>query len=103
MQIIPGRDSAGVHARLAQQNEKREGAIFSGAVCVKAGTAVEVRNAVNGMVSIRMAGTAMQSASMGQTIRVRLNSEGSFVYAIVRGPHVVELAAAGSKPVWRQH
>lgn len=103
MEIISSRDAAGVHAREVERNEKREAAIFAGAISVKAGTAVEVRNAVNGMVSIRMAGTAMQSASIGQTIRVRLNSEGSFVYAIVRGPHVVELAAAGSKPVWRQH
>lgn len=71
------------------------------ALCVKAGDALEVSNPANSVVSMRLSGTAMQSASLGQTIRVRLNPEGAFVHAIVRGPHRVELAAANSR-VWRQ-
>lgn len=71
------------------------------APCVKAGDALEVSNPANSIVSMQLSGIAMQSASLGQTIRVRLNPEGSFVHAIVRGPHRVELAAANSR-VWRQ-
>ena len=68
---------------------------------IKAGTAVEVSNSADAPASIRLSGTAMQSAYRGQAIRVRLSANGHFVIALVCGPHSVELAAA-AKPSWGQ-
>lgn len=71
------------------------------AICLKAGAPIEVTNAASSTVSMQLAGTAMQSAYPGQTIRVRLNADGQYVSAVVRGPHVAQLVAA-AKPVWRR-
>lgn len=67
------------------------------AVRVMAGAPVEVTSA-DARVRILMAGTAMQTAFLGQSVRVRLTIGGRFVEGIVRGPHRIELAAAG--PSW---
>jgi len=75
----------------AKQNDASQPA-FS-AVCVRAGQIVEVSNAGPAPARILLEGVAMQTASPGQKIRVRLGSTGRFISAIVRGPHSVELAA----------
>jgi Chaperone for flagella basal body P-ring formation len=66
---------------------------------IKAGAAVEVSNSPGSPASIRLSGTAMQTAYRGQPIRVRLSANGTIVPGIVCGPHSVELAAA-AKPSW---
>ena len=60
---------------------------------VKAGASVVVSNSSNALTSIRLSGTAMQTAFRGQPIRVRLSSSGHFITGFVRGPHSVELAS----------
>jgi hypothetical protein len=69
------------------------------APAIKAGADVEVSNGSNPLTSIRLSGTAMQTAFPGQPIRVRLNVSGRFVTGLVRGPHSVELISA-AKPLW---
>lgn len=59
---------------------------------IHAGAAVEVSSPPNAPAGIHLSGTAMQAGFSGQSIRVRLNSSGRFVTALVRGPHSVELA-----------
>lgn len=66
---------------------------------IRVGTDVEVSNGPSARTSIRLSGTAMQTAFPGQPIRVRLNVSGRFVTGLVRGPHSVELASA-AKPLW---
>jgi Chaperone for flagella basal body P-ring formation len=68
---------------------------------IKAGAAVEVSNSPGSPASIRLSGTAMQSAYRGQPIRVRLRANGTIVPGIVSGPHSVELDAA-ARPSWRR-
>lgn len=60
---------------------------------VKAGAAVEVSSALNAPVRILLAGTAMQTALAGQSVRVRLAASGRFIRGIALGPHSVELAS----------
>lgn len=80
---------------------KRIGADVATEVCMKVGAAVEVSSAADSVVSMDLAGTAMETACRGQKVRVRLSADGHFVHAIVRGAHSVELAAS-EKPGWRQ-
>lgn len=68
-------------------------------VCIRAGQSVEVSNAAPARTRILLEGVAMQTASPGQKIRVRLGSTGRFISAIVRGPHLVELAPP-AQPSW---
>jgi hypothetical protein len=70
-------------------------------VAIHAGAAVEVSSAADSPASIRLYGTAMETAFDGQPIRVRLNVSGHFVSGLVRGPHAVQLVPA-AKPLWRQ-
>lgn len=101
MQITSQRD-AGITTPLGERWSGKPTAGNSATVIgVKAGAAVEVLGPANGMVNMRLSGTAMQTASLGQTIRVRLNPEGYFVHAVVRGPSEVVLVAA-KKLSWRQ-
>lgn len=62
-------------------------------VTIRAGELVSVSNSAQSSVSISMRGTAMQTASFGHKIRVLLNPSGRFLSGVVRGPHLVELAA----------
>jgi flagella basal body P-ring formation protein FlgA len=66
---------------------------------VSSGARVEVENSAGSSASIRLSGTAMETAFSGQSIHVRLSLGGRIVKAVVRGPHRVELAAAVT-PVW---
>ena len=66
---------------------------------IKSGTAVEVLNGANQPASICLTGTAMETAFLGQPIRVRLSATGNFVRGLVRGSHSVELTAV-AKPLW---
>jgi hypothetical protein len=68
-------------------------------IAIKAGTAVEVSNGADAFASIRLTGTAMETAFPGQPIRVRLSAGGRMVRGYVRGSHSVELAAE-AKPSW---
>lgn len=68
-------------------------------VSVKTGTTVDVLNAADDPASFHLAGTALETAFVGQPIRVRLGASGNMVRALVRGPHSVELAAE-AKPSW---
>jgi hypothetical protein len=69
-------------------------------IIVKAGTAVEVSNSMNALATMHLSGTAMQTAFLGQPIRIRLDASGRFITGLVRGPHSVELASS-AKPLWR--
>lgn len=62
-------------------------------IVLKAGAAVEVTSPPNAPAQILLAGVAMQTALLGQPIRVRLSASGRFIRGIVRGPHSVELVA----------
>lgn len=101
MQITARTDANIAATPGARSNEKPRVQNAAPDICIKAGAAVEVSNPASSLVNMELSGTAMQSASRGQTIRVRLNPEGYFVHAIVRGPHAVELVAE-HKPSWRQ-
>jgi hypothetical protein len=68
-------------------------------VVVHAGAVVEVSSTPNSPTAIRLSGTAMQTAFVGQPVRVRLASSGRFITALALGPHSVELVQP-QKPQW---
>lgn len=70
-------------------------------IAVKAGAAVEVSNAPEAPARILLSGTAVETARLGQPVRVRLNLSGRFVQGIAQGPHSVELAGM-ALPAWRK-
>jgi hypothetical protein len=95
MKLAPNTtDSASFPKRTAAAPENN-----SAPIVMKAGASVVVFNDPNAPTSIRLSGTAMETAFPGQPIRVRLNASGSFITGFVRGPHSVKLASA-AKPQW---
>lgn len=61
---------------------------------IRAGTPVVVVNVPGAAVTMNLTGVAVNSAQVGQMIRVRLDAFHSLVSGIVRGPETVELVAA---------
>jgi hypothetical protein len=99
----PARMSLGSNAASGLQSSKRTARNHPGdlaPIMVKAGTAVEVSNSINAHATLRLSGIAMQTAFLGQPIRIQLAASGRFITALVRGSHSVEMASS-AKPLWR--
>ncbi|MGC2162431.1 MAG: flagella basal body P-ring formation protein FlgA [Silvibacterium sp.] len=101
MQLVPNLRALPASATHTTARLASKSSLPVAPIGIKLGTTVEVSNRPGAPASIQLSGTAMQSALRGQHIRVRLSANGSFVNALVRGPHSVELAAA-AKPSWGQ-
>lgn len=65
---------------------------------IKAGTSIILSSPRDASAVILLRGTAMETAFVGQRIRVRLNLDNRFVEAIVRGSHSAELVPVQENP-----
>jgi hypothetical protein len=74
---------------------------FRPQVTIRAGSAIEIVNPSSARASIRLTGTAIETAAVGHPIRVRLSAGGNIVLCYARSAYTVELDSA-AKPSWNK-